>query len=56
MQVFSKYNDGVRFLLAVIDIFTKYGWMIPLKNKTGVEVAGAFEKYSRNENLKIVGR
>jgi len=43
MQVFSKYNDGVRFLLAVIDIFTKYGWMIPLKNKTGVEVAGAFE-------------
>ena len=31
-------------LLTVIDIFSKYGWVVPLKNKTGVEVAEAFSK------------
>ena len=36
MQAFSKYN---KYLLTVVDIFSKYGWMIPLKNKTGTEVA-----------------
>jgi len=44
MQAFSKYNKGVKYLLTVIDIFSKYGWMIPLKNKTGTEVAGALQK------------
>ena len=39
MQAFSKDNDGVRYILSVIDVFSKYGWMIPLKTKTGVEVA-----------------
>jgi len=40
MQAFSKYNKGVKYLSTAIDIFSKYGWMIPLKNKTGTEVAG----------------
>ena len=44
MQAFSKYNKGVKYLLTVVDIFSKYGWMIPLKNKTGTEVAGALQK------------
>jgi len=44
MQAFSKYNKGVKYLLTVIDIFSKYGWMIPLKNKTGTEVVGALQK------------
>ena len=35
MQAFSKYNKGVKYLLTVVDIFSKYGRMIPLKNKTG---------------------
>ena len=35
VQAFSKDNDGVRYLLTVIDIFSKYGWMLPLKTKTG---------------------
>jgi len=43
MQAFSKYNKGVKYLLTVVDIFSKYGWMIPLKNKTGTEVAGALQ-------------
>ena len=44
MQAFSKYNKGVKYLLTVIDVFSKYGWIMPLKNKTGMEVASALEK------------
>jgi len=44
MQAFAKYNNGVKNILTVIDIFSKYGWMIPLKSKTGAEVAGALRK------------
>ena len=33
MQLLSKYNKGIRFLLYVIDIFSKYGWVVPLKDK-----------------------
>jgi len=35
MQAFSKYNNGIKYPLTVIDIFSKYGWMVPLKQKTG---------------------
>ena len=43
MQAFSKLNRGVKYLLAVIDVFSKYGWLIPLKDKTGKSVASALE-------------
>ena len=33
MQLLSKYNKGIRFLLYVIDIFSKYAWVVPLKDK-----------------------
>ena len=33
MQLLSKYNEGIRFLLCVIDIFSKYAWVVPLKDK-----------------------
>ena len=41
MQAFSKFNRGVKYLLAVMDVFSKYGWLIPLKDKTGKSVASA---------------
>ena len=44
MQAFSKFNRGVKYLLAVIDIFSKYGWLVPLKNKTGKAVANALKE------------
>lgn len=44
MQAFAKFNSGVKYLLTVIDVFSKYGWIVPLKSKTGVEVAEAFSK------------
>jgi hypothetical protein len=44
MQGFAKENNGVRYLLTVIDIFSKYGWIEPIPNKTGKCVAAAFKK------------
>ena len=44
MQAFSKFNRGVKYLLAVIDIFSKYGWLVSLKNKTGKAVANALKE------------
>ena len=43
MQTFSKFNWGVKYLLAVIDVFSKYGWLILLKDKTGKSVASALK-------------
>ena len=43
MQKISRDNKGYKYLLTVIDVFSKYGWIQPLKNKTGLEVEGAFK-------------
>ena len=43
MQAFAKFNRGVKYLLADIDVFSKYGWLIPLKDKTGKSVASALK-------------
>ena len=44
MQQFSKWNKGNRYLLMVLDVFSKYGWIVPLKDKKGETVAEAFKK------------
>ena len=33
MQLMSKYNKAIRYLLCVIDLFSRYAWVIPRKNK-----------------------
>ena len=38
MQLISKFNKGFRFLLCVIDIFSKYAWVVPLKDKKCVRI------------------
>ena len=43
MQAFSKFNRGIKYLLAVIDVLSKYGYLIPLKDKTGKSVASALK-------------
>ena len=43
MQAFFKFNRGVKYLLAVIDVFSKYGWLIPLKDKTEKSVASVLK-------------
>ena len=39
----SKYNNIYKFILTVIDIFTKYAWAIPLKNKSGLSITNGFK-------------
>ena len=56
MQAFSKFYRGVKYLLAVIDIFSKYGWLIPLKDKTGKSVASALKtifKERKPEKMRV---
>ena len=43
-QLKSKFNKGTRFLLCVIDIFSKYTWFIPLKDKKSITITNAFQK------------
>ena len=44
MQLISKFNKRVSFLLCVIDIFSKYAWVIHLKDKKGITITNAFQK------------
>ena len=44
LQLTSKFNKGIKFLLCVIDIFSKYAWVVTLKDKKGVTVVIAFQK------------
>ena len=40
---YARQNKGYKFILVVLDIFSRYAWARPLKNKSGKEVANAFE-------------
>ena len=52
IQLLSKYNKGIRFLLCVIDIFSKYVWVVPLKDKKGVSIVAAFQSILKQPNRK----
>ena len=52
MQLLSKYNKGIRFLLCVIDIFSKYAWVVPLKDKKGISIVKAFQIILKQSNRK----
>ena len=44
MQWLSKYKRGIRYLLCTIDLFSKYAWVVPLKDKRGISIVNAFQK------------
>jgi len=44
VQPLAKYNRGIRYLLTVLDVLSKYAWVQPLKAKTGVALVHAFDK------------
>ena len=48
----SKFNKGFRFLLCIIDIFSKYAWVVPLKDKKGISIVNAFQKILKESNRK----
>lgn len=43
MKNLSRYNKGVKYLLTVVNVLSKYAWVVPMKNKTGAEQKRAFE-------------
>ena len=52
MQLISKCNKGIKFLLCVIESFSKYAWVVPLKDKKGVTIVNAFKAILDNSKRK----
>ena len=52
IQLIRKFNKGFRFLLCVVDIYSKYAWVIPLKDKNGITITDAFQKILDESNCK----
>ena len=52
MQLINKFNKGICFLSCVIDIFSKYAWVIPLKNKRIITITQAFRNILHESNCK----
>ena len=52
MQSLSKYNTGIKYLLCAIDLFNKYVWVIPIKDKKIVSIFDAFQKILGDSNRK----
>ena len=52
MQLISKCNKGIRYLLCAIDLFSKYAFLVPLKNKKGTTIVNAFQSILYNSKRK----
>ena len=52
MQSLSKYNKRIKYLLCAIDLFSKYAWVVPIKDKKGVSIVDAFQKILKESNRK----
>ena len=51
IQKFSKWNKGIKYLLTVIDVFSKYGWIKPLQDKKTESVSSAFDEIFKKVNV-----
>ena len=52
MQSLSRKNKGIKYLLCVIDLYSKYMFVIPLKDKKGISIVNAFNKIIKQSNRK----
>ena len=52
IQSLSKYNKGIKYFLCAIDLFSKYVWVVPIKDKKGTSIVNAFKKILNNSNRK----
>ena len=52
MPSLSKSNKGIRYLLCAIDLFSKYAWVIPIKDKRNISIIDAFQKILKEFNQK----
>ena len=55
MQLLSRYNKGIRFLLCVTDIFSKYTWVVPLKDKKGISIVKSYQSILKQSNRHTKG-
>ena len=57
MQSLSKYNKENKYLLCAIDLFSKYAWVVPIKDKKGTSIVNAFKKIiSKRSEAESKGR
>ena len=54
MELISKFNKGFRFLLCVIDIYSRYAWVVPLKDKKGITITSVLKKFRMNETTNQI--
>ena len=54
MPLISKFNKRIHFLLCVFAIFSKYAWVVPLKDKKGITITNAFQKNLDESNRKPI--
>ena len=52
MQSLSKKNKGIKYLLCAIDLYSKYAFVIPLKDKKGISIVNAFNKIIKQSNRR----
>ena len=52
MQLLCNFNKRFLFLLCVIDIFSKYAWVVPLKDKKSITITNAFQKFLDESGCK----
>ena len=52
MQLISKFNEGIKYLLCAIDLFSKYAFVVPLKDKKGTTIVNAFQSILNNSKRK----
>ena len=52
MQLLSKFNKGIKYLLCVIDVFSKYAFVVPLKDKKGISIVNAFRSILNKSKRK----
>ena len=52
MQSLSKKNKGIKYLSCAIDLFSKYAFVVPLKDKKGISIVNAFNKITKQSNRK----
>ena len=53
MQSLSKKNKGIKYILCAIDLFSKYAFVVPLKDKKGTSITNAFNKIIKQSNRKL---
>ena len=54
MQSLSRKNKGIKYLLCAIDLYSKYAFVIPLKDKKGISIVNAFNKIIKQSGKKQI--